>query len=481
MFRRFGIVLLVVVALLVGMSGRLLASPEDLAVAKQLENIFAEVADKVGPAVVSISTVHTTKLKSGTSPFGDDEMFRQFFKDFFGDIPEREFQQRGLGSGFIIDPDGYVLTNQHVIEGADKIEVTLSDGRKFPAKVKGQDERADLAVLKINAKGLKALELDDSDNVRIGQFAIAVGNPFGIASKPTVTIGAISALNRSLPRKAYGDRDYSDLIQTDAAINPGNSGGPLVDIEGKVIGINAAIISTTGGYQGIGFAIPVNTAKRVLSDLISGRKVLYGWLGVNVQDLDEDLAKQFGLSETKGVLVAKILTGSPAEKGKMKAGDIIKTFDGKPVLNVRELLKLVGRAPIGKKVKVVVLRDKKEIALEIEIAQRTEELKEYAETELGNWRGLEVQELTPSISQKYKVTEKGGVIVVNVEPGSPADTAGFRRGDIITEINKKPVKSLKDYDDATKSAKGDALILTSRGYAVVKEEVKGEEKESEGQ
>jgi len=481
MFKRFCFVLVTAVALSACVTGLVSANPQDLTVARQLENTFAEVADKIGPAVVSISTVHTAKLKGQTNPFGDDETFRQFFKDFFGDMPEREFQQRGLGSGFIIDTDGYILTNQHVVDGADKIEVTLADGRKFQAKVKGQDDRADLAVLKINAKNLKALDLDDSDNVRIGQFAIAAGNPFGIASKPTITIGVVSALNRSLPKPAYGDRDYSDLIQTDAAINPGNSGGPLVDIDGKVIGINVAIISTTGGYQGIGFAIPINTAKRVLSDLISGRKVLYGWLGVNVQDLDEDLAKQFGLSETKGVLTAKVLADSPAEKGKMKAGDIIKTFDGKSVENVRELLKLVGRAPIGKKVKVVVLREKKEVSLDIEIAQRPDELKEYAEAELGNWRGIEVQELTPSASQKYKASEKSGVIIVNVEPGSPADMAGLRRGDVITEINKKSIKNLKDYEDATKSVKGDVLILTSRGYAVVKEEAKQEQKENEEQ
>ena len=476
MFKRF-VFVSVFTVLVFGLNGLASANPQDLSVAKALENTFGEVADKAGVAVVSISTVHTTKMGGAKGSMGNDEMFRQFFKDFFGDIPEREFQQRGLGSGFIIDADGFILTNQHVIDGADKIEVTLSDGRKFPAKVKGQDERADLAVLKINAKNLKALELDDSDNVRIGQFAIAVGNPFGIAIKPTVTVGVISALNRSLPR-SYGDKDYSDLLQTDAAINPGNSGGPLVDIEGKVIGINVAIISTTGGYQGIGFAIPINTAKHVLSDLISGRKVLYGWLGVNVQDLDEDLAKQFGLTETKGVLVARTLAGSPAEKGKIMNGDIIKTFDGKPVENVRELLKLVGRAPIGKKVKVVVLRDKRDVALDIEIAQRPEELKEYAEAELGNWRGLEAQELTPAVSQKYKVTEKGGIVVTNVEPGSPADEAGLRRGDVILEINKKPVKNMKDYDDAVKSAKGDVLILTSRGYAVVKEEVKEEEKDN---
>lgn len=479
MFKRWGLVLAagILIAALVQIQAA--QAENGVNYAKQLESAFIQVADKIGPAVVSISTVHTQKFsRRGMSPFENDDTFRQFFKDFFGDMPEQEFQQRGLGSGFIIDTDGYILTNQHVVEGADKIEVTLSDGRKFPAKVKGQDMRSDLAVLKINAKDLHALELGDSDAVKIGQFSIAAGNPFGIAAKPTITVGVISALNRQLPRTQRRDRDYSDLIQTDAAINPGNSGGPLVDVDAKVIGINVAILSTTGGYQGIGFAIPVNTAKRVLSDLIQGKKILYGWLGINVQDLDEDLAKQFGLSETKGVLVAKIQPETPAEKAKMKSGDIIKTFDGKNVENVRELLKLVGRAPIGKKVKVGILRDKKNMVLEVEIAARPEEMKEFAEAALGNWRGIEVQEITPDTAQRLKITEKSGVAVINVEPGSPADIAGLTRGDVITAINKKPVKNVSDYNNVTKSVKGDALILTSRGYAVIKEETK-EEKESD--
>ncbi|MFA5335278.1 MAG: PDZ domain-containing protein, partial [Candidatus Omnitrophota bacterium] len=302
---------------------------------------------------------------------------------------------------------------------------------------------------------------------KIGQFTIAVGNPFGIAAKPTVTIGVVSALNRTLPRAQYGDRDYSDLIQTDAAINPGNSGGPLVDIDGKVIGINVAIISTTGGYQGLGFAIPINTAKRVLGDLISGRKVLYGWLGVNVQDIDEDLAKQFGLADTKGVVVAKVMSNSPAEKGRMKIGDIIRTFDGKPVENVRELLKLVGRAPIGKSTKVVVIRDNKDVTLDIEVAQRPEAIEEFADTELGSWRGIEVM-------------DKDGVIVSNVEPGSPADIAGLRRGDKIVEINRKQVKNIDDYNRMTKAASGNVLLLTDRGYAVIKEEPKEGQDKNEG-
>lgn len=479
MFRFWGVVLVLGVAAAVCGQIPYVQAEDGVNYAKQLESVFTRVADEIGPAVVSISTVHTQKFsRKNMGPLENDEMFRQFFKDFFGDMPEQEFQQRGLGSGFIIDPDGYILTNQHVIEGADKIEVTLSDGRKFPAKVKGQDVRADLAVLKINGKDLHALELGDSDAVKIGQFSIAAGNPFGIAAKPTITIGVVSALNRQLPRTSRRDRDYSDLIQTDAAINPGNSGGPLVDIDGKVMGINVAILSTTGGYQGIGFAIPINTAKRVLSDLIQGKKILYGWLGVNVQDLDEDLAKQFGLSETKGVLVAKIQPETPAEKAKMKVGDIIKTFDGKNVDNVRELLKLVGRAPIGKKVKVGILRDRKDMAVEVEIAARPEEMKEFAETALGNWRGTEVQEIAPDIARKYRIAEKAGVVVVNIEPGSPADISGLTRGDVITEINKKPVKNISDYNNIIKSVKGDALVLTSRGYAVIKEEAK-EEKESD--
>ncbi len=468
MFKRF-VYLILQLVLAVSVCGHSHAGTAaldgDVAVAKSLENAFAGVADRVGPSVVAISTMHTAKIRSPYGGAGDDEMFRQFFKDFFGDIPEREYMQRGIGSGFIIDPDGYILTNHHVVDGADKIEVILPDGRKFEGKVKGQDTRADLAVIKINASSLNALELADSDSVKIGQFTLAVGNPFGISSKPTVTVGVISALNRSLPRSGRGDRDYSDLIQTDAAINPGNSGGPLVNIDGKVIGINVAIISTTGGYQGIGFAIPINVAKRVLGDLISGRKVLYGWLGVNVQDLDEDLAKQFGLSGTKGVVVAKVMSGSPAEKGKMKTGDIIRTFDGKPVENVRELLKLVGRAPIGKKTKVVVLRDRRDVTLDIEVAQRPEAIEEYADAELGSWRGIEV-------------IDKDGVTVSNVEPGSPADAAGLRRGDKILEINRKPVKNATDYNKAIKGLNGDVLLLTNRGYAVIKEEPKeGQERD----
>lgn len=478
MFRKCNVLVstgLLIIALSAGFPGVCAFAQDNVNYAKQLEGVFEDVAAKVFPAVVSISTIHTEKVsKRYMGPFEGNEMFRQFFKDFFGDVPEREFQQKGLGSGFIIGPEGYILTNQHVVDGADKIEVTLSDGRKFPANLKGQDVRADLAVLKIDAKDTPFLELGDSDKIKIGRWTIAAGNPFGIASTPTITVGVVSALNRQLPRTSWRDRDYSDLIQTDAAINPGNSGGPLVDIDGKVMGINVAIMSTTGGYQGIGFAIPINTAKYILNDLIEGKKVLYGWLGVNIQDLNEDLSKQFGLTQTTGVLVAKVQPGTPAEKAKMKSGDIIKTFDGKNVENVRELLKLVGRAAIGGRVKIGVLREKKDVVLDVEIAARPEEMQELEKTTLGSWRGIEVQDITPEIAQRYKILEDSGVVIANVELSSPADLAGLIQGDIIIEINKVPIKNTNDYNKVISSAKGDALVLTSRGYMVVKDETEEE-------
>jgi serine protease Do len=252
-----------------------------------MEDAVINVANTAGKAVVSISAERTTKVSTGRrfvyrspfgeSPFGEDEFFRKFFDDFFGQMPEREYKQFGLGSGVIVDPQGYILTNEHVIDGADKIKVTLPDGREFKAELKGEDPRADLAIIKINAHNLPAAAWGDSDNLRIGQWVVAIGNPFGFAlqnPEPTVTAGVISALHRSIGKSVGRDRDYNDLIQTDAAINPGNSGGPLVNLKGEIVGINVAIFTTSGGYQGIGFAIPSNAAKRIMSNLIQGKKIL---------------------------------------------------------------------------------------------------------------------------------------------------------------------------------------------------------------
>ncbi|MFH1245641.1 MAG: trypsin-like peptidase domain-containing protein, partial [Candidatus Omnitrophota bacterium] len=323
---------------------------ETSSVEQALENSFVKVAKEAGPAVVSISTERVEKMSSPRGSFnffGDDEFeqfFDQYFKDFFGEIPEREYKQKGMGSGFIIDAEGYILTNQHVVQDADKITVTLPDGRNCAAELKGSDMRSDLAVIKIEAQNLPVLKLGDSDGVRIGQWAIALGNPYGFAvgsAEPTVTVGIISALNRSLPQM-YQSRNYTDLIQTDAAINPGNSGGPLVNIKGEAIGINVAIFTTSGGNVGIGFAIPINDAKQILTRLISGEKVLYGWVGLSVQDMDEQLAEYFGISDRQGALVMKVLEGSPAQKAGFKEGDVIKKFAGQACMDVKSLLREIN-------------------------------------------------------------------------------------------------------------------------------------------
>jgi len=447
--------------------------------AQTLEDHFMAVSDRVGPAVVSISTEVTAKVPArkfhfGPSPFSqfDDDVFDRFFRDFFGDYPEREFKQKGLGTGVIIDEEGYILTNEHVVHNADKLTVTLPDGREFEATIKGTDFRSDLAVIKIDAAEFPAARLGDSDRVRIGQWAIAIGNPFGWAvggSEPTLTVGVISALNRSL---AVGrqNRDYSDLIQTDAAINPGNSGGPLVNIKGEVIGINVAIFSTTGAYEGIGFAIPVNDAKAILGDLIEGKKILYGWLGIKVQDVTDELAEHFGLKEKIGVIVGRVLDDSPAQKGGMKDGDVIVEYDGQPLKDVRELLKRVAKTPVGKKINLQVVRDGRKKAVKVEVGERPDELERWEEKSKESWRGLKVSDLTDELTDRFRLDEKKGVVITEVEPASPAAEAGLRTGDVILGINRKSVRSVRDFESLSQRVRGEALIKTSRGYVVLRGE-----------
>ena len=452
-----------------------------------IEDAVINVAGTTGKSVVSISAEvvrHAGAGKrfrfespfGGESPFGEDEFFRRFFDDFSGgELPEQEFSQRGLGSGVIVDPEGYILTNDHVISGADKITVTLSDGKEFPGEIKGTDQRSDLTVIKINAHNLPAAQLGDSDNVKIGQWVVAIGNPFGFVMdnpEPTVTVGVISALHRSLGRMISRERDYSNLIQTDTAINPGNSGGPLVNLKGEVVGINVAIFSTSGGYQGIGFAIPINIAKNNLGKLIKGQKILYGWLGITVQELTDELVKYFGLPDKNGVLVARVLDKSPAQNAGIKESDVLKEFDGKPINNVKDLLRIVAASEVGRKVKVTVIRDKKSLALEVTVGERpqSQELeKATEETTAGTWRGLAVEGLTAANKRRFQIRENSGVVVVEVEPQSLADTAGIMRLEVILEINKQPIKELTDYQKITSPLKGDALVRTSRGYFVIKE------------
>ena len=444
------------------------------------ESAFISIAKDVYPAVVSITTVHVEKIGGyryrfhGRGPFGED-FFDDFFREFFGGFPEREYRAVGLGSGVIIDKKGYILTNHHVVEGAEKDQVTvkLPDGREFKGEITGVDSRSDLAIVKIKAKDLPVARLGDSDKLEIGQWAIAIGNPFGFVlgdPNPTMTVGVISALHRTLPQTLETDRYYGDLIQTDAAINRGNSGGPLVSINGEVIGINVAIFSTTGGYQGIGFAIPINTAREVIDDLIKGKRVLYGWLGVKVQDITQSLAEYFDLSEREGVLVAEVLSGGPAFAGGLKDGDIIRTYDGEEVKNTQELIKRVSRTEVGKKVEVGVTREKKALSLLVEIGERPTSLAELRGLpEPTAWRGLEVSEISPELARRFNLTETKGVVVTNVEVGSPADEAGLREGDVINEIDRTAVESLSDYNRCISKAKGRTLIRANRGYFVIKE------------
>jgi len=457
-------------------------------VSTSLEEGVVRVAGTSGKAVVSITSEHTQRIGGrrysyGGSPFGDDEFFQRFFGDFFGEIPDKEYKQVGMGSGVIINTEGYILTNEHVVSGADKLTVTLPDGRSFKAEVKGVDQRADLAVIKINSADLPVAQLGDSDNLKIGQWVVAIGNPFGFALRnpePTVTAGVISALHRSLGVQELQDKDYNDLIQTDAAINPGNSGGPLVNLQGQIIGINVAIFSTSGGYQGMGFAIPINSAKRIISRLIEGKKIVYGWIGVSVQDLTNELADYFGLPDNLGAMVINVAQDSPAEKAGIKEKDVIKKFNGVTINNTRELLSTVSKVDTGKTVSVALLRDKKPLEVKVFIGERPLDMgqrilgdksSESKEPKViqEKWRGLSVAELTPDMIRRFGISQGSGIIVTSVEPNSQSDLAGLIAGDVILEINKILVSNIDDYQKVIRNLKGDCLVKSARGYFLVKE------------
>ncbi|MCD6539938.1 MAG: Do family serine endopeptidase [Candidatus Omnitrophica bacterium] len=432
-----------------------------------------KVAEKTGRAVVTIKT--EVRERVGVYfPFDGfgDEFFRRFFEEFFGEIPEREFKRMGLGSGVIIDREGYILTNEHVVDSADTIRVRLSDGREFKAKIMGRDERSDLAVIKIEAHNLPVAKLGDSDQLKIGQWVLAIGNPFGFViegSQPTVTLGVISALHRDIPSLGYRNRSYSDLIQTDAAINPGNSGGPLVDMEGRVIGINVAIISTSGGYQGLGFAIPINKAKRILNKLIKGERITYGWLGVAIQNLNQDLRNYFGLREAKGVIIIRIFPDSPAEKAGLREGDLILAVDGEKVRTSSDLVRLVSEKAPGSKVDLRILRKNKYLNVKVILGERPQE-ESLVQEKVFRFRGMEVEDITPSLRREYNLYSEEGVVVTYVEPDSPADRAGILPSDVIISIEGERIRNKKDFLQIVQNIEGDCLVKTNRGFFVIREE-----------
>jgi serine protease Do len=421
---------------------------------------FAELAKQVSPAVVNINTekafkkpqgpARTRKLPGmpgpGPSPFGQEDPFQDFFDKFFGDMPKQP-KQRSLGSGFIFDREGFIITNNHVVEGADKIKVKLVDGREFNATIKGRDPMTDLALIKIDESthNLPTLTLGDSDTMQVGDWVLASGNPFGLAN--TVTQGIISAKGRVI-----GAGPYDDFLQTDASINPGNSGGPLLNLKGEVIGINTAILATG---QGIGFAIPSNIAKSVISQLKEKGKVIRGLIGVQIQLVTPDLAKSFGLKEPHGALVGDVNPGTPAAKAGIQRGDIIIEFNGKPIKEMNELPRMVAQTAPGTEATVKVLRQGKEKTFTVTIG----ELKAEQQKQLGmegegegegekSSLGMTVQELDQALAQRLRMKETSGVVVVKVEQGTPAAESGIRPGDLIEEINANPVHNMKEFNEA---------------------------------
>jgi Do/DeqQ family serine protease len=428
-----------------------------LTTAKSLGQAFVEVAKKVQPSVVNITTEKTITIKPWER-FGEDffkgSPFEEFFRGFGGPREKgKEYQhrQRSGGSGVIVDKEGYILTNNHVIEGADKVKVRLNDGREFIATVKGQDSRTDLAVLHIKAKDLPVALLGDSDNLDVGEWAIAIGSPFGL--EHTVTVGVISAKGRS----GLGTGTYEDFVQTDASINPGNSGGPLINIDGEVIGINAMIIQPG---TGIGFAIPINMAKQILNDLIKTGKVVRPWLGISVQDLTPEMMEHFKVKEKEGVLVGQVYQGTGAEKAGLASGDIIKSVEDKPVKNVSELVKEIQKKKVGQKLKLGIVRDGKTMTIEITTSAMPDKAELQKEKEGDQKLGARFQELTPQLAARFRITGiKQGVVVIAVEDGSFADEMGLQEGDVILEINRKKIESLKDFEKAMKDANVEKGIL----------------------
>jgi len=437
---------------------------------------LSPLVKQLSPSVVNISTTSVSKstARSFESPFGEegDEQFDDFFKKFFGDSPEREFKRKGLGSGFIFSEDGYIITNNHVVERATDIKVILQNGDSYPAKIMGTDPKSDLAVLKIEPKTkLPAVRFGNSDRLEIGDWVLAIGNPFGLGH--TVTSGIISAKGRSL-----GLGSYDDFVQTDAAINPGNSGGPLFNFQGEVVGVNTAIVA---GGQGIGFAIPVNIAKNVVSQLRNGGKVVRGWIGVYVQPVTHEIAESLKLEDDDGALVADVTDGGPADKAGVRRGDIIIELNGNKIDKMPDLPKLVASYAPGTKTKMKVLRDGKEKVLNIKLGELPEQGAQISnrvvDHEVEQNLGLVVQEITPQIQSKLGIEYSNGVVITDVRGNSMASKAGLLNGDVVLEINKKQIVNLDDYRKSVDSVKigQNLLFLVRRGsntiYVALKVEV----------
>ncbi len=431
---------------------------------------FVNLARTLSPMVVNISTTQTVTQKQ-TMPFPEfkspffDDFFGNDFKKFFNNDQNREYKRKSLGSGFIINTDGYIITNYHVTENASKIIVTLPESKKeYEATVIGKDKKLDLALIKIETgESLPVVTLGDSESLEVGEWVVAIGNPFGLGG--TVTAGIVSQKGRII-----GAGPYDNFIQTDASINPGNSGGPLFNMQGEVVGINTAIIA---GGQGIGFAIPVNMVKDVLVQLKKHGHVTRGWIGVSIQSLTPELARSFGLKEAHGALISSVNIGDPADKAGIKAGDIVVSFNNKKIDDLNDLPRVVAATPPGKKVAVKIIRDGKNKSLFVTIGTKTEnEEVEAAKLKKdgglpGEKLGITVQSLTPDMAHRLGVRDNSGVFITSVKSGSVASRAGLKRGDVIKEINRRPVVDLKSYDKELRRAKNEILLLVKRGRGTI--------------
>jgi serine protease Do len=424
---------------------------------------FSELVKQASPSVVNISVERIVRGRGRAPlPFGSDDPFREFFERFFGNQMPEDFKQRGLGTGFIIDKEGFILTNNHVVENADEIKVRLADEKELSAQIIGRDPKTDLALIRIETKQpLEPLPLGDSDELGVGDWVVAIGNPFGLGN--TVTAGIVSAKYRQL-----GAGAYDNFIQTDASINPGNSGGPLLNTVGEVIGINSAIFSQSGGNIGIGFAIPINMAKDLLPQLKTG-KVTRGWLGVMIQPITPELKDKLKLEDEKGALVADVTEGGPADRGGIKRGDAIVGFDGKEIKESKDLPYMVASTQIGKNVPVEVIRKGQRKTLQVTIGELKEEEEPKAVSETRPRLGMTVKELTPELANKLGISETRGVVVVQVGANTPAAEAGIRPGDIILEVDQAPVENLGQFNRKMGTyKKGDTILfLIKRGEATL--------------
>ena len=424
---------------------------------------FADVAESAISSVVNISSekIIETRQISPFGPFQNDPFFRQYFgNQFQQQSPTHKRREQSLGSGVVISKDGVILTNNHVIEKANKITVSFVDGRESEAKILGTDPDSDLAVLQLKTKmtNLKPIKLGDSSLLRLGEVVLAIGNPFGVGQ--TVTMGIVSAKGRA----NVGIVEYEDFIQTDAAINPGNSGGALVNMKGELIGINTAIVSRSGGYQGIGFAIPSNMAEPIMESLLKEGKVVRGWLGVGIQNINQELAQALSLKNIHGVLVTEVMDGSPAKEGGLRQGDVILTLNGKATVNTSKLRNLVANTGANQKANLTITRDGKEKTLTIKLGEKPrEEISQKSNESKGSLGGLHLSNLNNKLRNQFGIPKRAkGVIVLQVEPNSQGESYGFKKGDLILQVNNKAVQNTLQLKKAFSAIQNKAIVLIKR-------------------